>query len=160
MPETKTLYIDAAAQSGAWGVLARDARILQAGTTIYSMPASDRNAEYARWVREYDIHFLFDDQPQPAPSFYAVPRLDIFAVDSTGGCLATLGALTDLESDAPIVYLSGENQVYQVAPSGPEFLKIAPEWRQHLTPCEGIDFYESRAAAQEALEFISLPSLC
>ena len=37
--------------------------------------------------------------------FYAVPRVDIMAVDSRGGYIGTVGGLTDIESEFPICYI-------------------------------------------------------
>ena len=57
----------------------KDAEIIQAGTTIYSMPTELKDEEYQKFIDCYDIHFIFDNMALNV-DFYAVPRVDI-----TGG---------------------------------------------------------------------------
>lgn len=151
----KRIYLDAGSASGAWGVISGDAEIIQAGTTIYSMPVSYKNDEYARWAAEYDIHFIFDDAV-PAPDFYAVPRLDVFAVDSHGGFIGAIGACADLQGDAPVAYIDREKNVCQIAANGGEFMQNAPRWRNCLVPCDGMKLYPSKADAEGQLEFLDV----
>lgn len=154
----KTIYLDATALSGAWGVISQDAEIIQAGTTVYSMPVSDKNAEYDRWAAEYDICFIFDDCAVE-PDFYAVPRFDIFATDSRGGYIGTIGACTDLQGEEPVAYIDREKNVFLLAQNGAEFMCRAPQWRKYLEPWEGIKLYKSKVAADAELEFCILPEM-
>lgn len=130
----------------------RDAEVIPAGTSVYSMPARCRNAEYDRWQQEYGISFLFDGRRVEIP-FYAVPWVDIFAMDREGGCLGTLGQMTDLRGNAPICYIK-ERKCYLIAESGPDFMKRASDWRSYLSEYTGVELYDSREQAARMLEFV------
>ncbi len=133
-------------------VYIRNAEVIPAGTTVCSMPSRCRNAEYDRWQQEYGISFLFDDMRMEFP-FYAVPWVDIFAVDNEGGCLGTLGQQTDLEGNAPICYIK-DRKCCLIAESGPDFRKKASDWRNCLTEYTGVTLYDSREQAARTLEFV------
>lgn len=102
----KQLFLDVTSSNydganGAICVIRKDAEIIQAGTTIYSMPTELKDEEYQKFIDCYDIHFIFDDMALNV-DFYAVPRVDIMAIDSRGGYIGTVGGLTDIESEFPI----------------------------------------------------------
>lgn len=81
----KKLYLDCT-EGEVVSVYVRDAEVIPAGTTVYTMPLRERGPAYDRWGKEYGIYFLFEDMEVEIP-FYAVPRVDIFAVDGQGGFL-------------------------------------------------------------------------
>ena len=84
----KRLFLDVTSSNynganGAICVILKDAEIIQAGTTIYSMPTELMDEEYQKFIDCYDIHFIFDNMALNV-DFYAVPRVDIMAIDSRG----------------------------------------------------------------------------
>ncbi len=149
----RNVYLDVTQIKGSIGVYVRDAEVIWAGARINAMPVSLRDGEYARFAKEYDIHFIFEDS-LPAVDFYTIPMVDIFAVDSSGGYLGSVGMMADLQGDAPICYIDAAKNCYLAAANGPEFLAKLPEWKSSWTPCTGITFFESLEAAQEKYEFI------
>lgn len=62
----KKRYLDLTNQADCISIFVKDTQIIPAGTTLSSMPVRHKNAEYDRYARDYDIHFLFEDHlPQP-----------------------------------------------------------------------------------------------
>jgi len=150
----KKVYLDCAAGE-AVSIYIRDAEVVLAGTTIYPMSTRHRGAEYERWKQEYGICFIFDDMQVEAP-FYAVPRVDIFAIDGRGGYLGTVGQHTDLMAgDAPICYFI-DWKCYLIAENGPDFVENVADWRCRLTDFSGVTMYDSREQASRELPFISV----
>ena len=147
----KKLYLDRTEVHD--GVFIKDAEIIPAGTTIYSMSVKDRNAEYEKYADEYDINFIFDDDI-PLIDFYTIPQVDIVATDSQGGFFGTIGQTTDLKSNAPICYIDKDRNCYLIAENGKDFLKCAPMWRNSLKEYNGVTFYNSKSDAAEVVEII------
>lgn len=152
----KKVYLDRTAGE-VISVYIRDAEVIPAGTTIYSMSSRCRNAEYDRWQQEYGISFIFDDMQVEAP-FYAVPQVDIFAVDNQGGYLGTVGQQSDMEGEALVCYIK-DGKCYMIAESGPDFMEKAADWRSCLTDCAEVTLYDSREQAARMLEFVSASSV-
>lgn len=151
----RKVYLDCTAGE-AISVYIRDTEVIPAGTTIYSISSRCRNAEYDRWGQEYGISFIFDDMQVEVP-FFAVPWVDIFAVDNQGGYLGTVGEMTDMEGDAPVCYFK-EGKCYLIAESGPDFMEKAADWRSCLTDYPEVAMYDSMEQAARALEFVSVSS--
>ena len=154
----KKLYLDVTEMKTCTSVSVKDAEVIRAGTTIYSMPVKDKSDEYQRFAQEYDIHFIFDDNI-PQIGFYTVPQVDIMATDSDGGYIGTIGQQCDLESDAPICYIDSNRNCYLIAENGKEFLENAAVWKNCLKAYESIVFYNSKADAEKELEFVNIHSL-
>lgn len=148
----RKVYLDHTAGE-AISVYIRDTEVIPAGTTIYSISSHCRNAEYDRWEQEYGISFIFDDMQVEVP-FYAVPWVDIFAVDNQGGYLGTVGQMTDMEGDAPVCYFK-DGKCYLIAENGPDFMERAMDWRSCLTEYPGVAMYDSMEQAARTLEFVS-----
>ena len=153
----KKVYIDQTSNT-CTAVFVRDAQVISAGATIYSMPVKDKNSEYQRYAEEYDIHFIFDDHV-PQLDFYTIPQVDIFATDSAGGYIGSLGQSTDLSSDAPICYIDRNRRCFRIAQNGREFISHAADWKTRLTPCTDVEFYASLSNARETHEFLDLTDL-
>ena len=150
----RKVYFDKTAPENACtSVYVRNAEVIAAGTTIYSMSIKEKNAEYQKFAEEYKIHFIFDDK-LPTIDFYTVPWVDIFATDGNGGLFGTIGSITDLNADAPICYMDQEHTCFLAAENGNDFLTAAGSWREHLRPYAGITFYRSKEEAKQQLEFI------
>lgn len=153
----KKVYLDRTGGE-AVSVFLQDAEVIPAGTTIYSMPVKAQNAEYDRWAEAYDIHFIFDDR-KPETPFYAVPWMDIFAVDSRGGYIGTLGQLTDMAGDAPVCYVDRDGHCWRIAENGPDFVQEAAHWRSLLQEEQEVRLYASREQAGQELEFMELEKM-
>lgn len=147
------VYLDTTQSNICIGVFANGAEVVLAGTTVNIMPVTQKNSEYQRFAEEYDIHFIFDDNI-PEIDFYAVPMVEVFAVDSLGGYIGSLGQPTDLQENIPICYIDIDKNCYLIAENGKEFLKNAHQWKKHLTPCADIELFESLKEAQKNYEFL------
>ena len=100
----KKVYLDTTQSNICIGVFANGAEVVLAGTTVNAMAVKYKNGEYQRFAEEYDIHFIFEDNI-PKIDFYAIPMVEIFAVDSSGGYIGSLGQPTDLQENIPICYI-------------------------------------------------------
>lgn len=152
----KKLYMDMT-EAGCTALFAKDAEIVPAGTTIYSMPVKDKNPEYQRYADLYDFHFIFDDDI-PSVDFYAIPFIDIVAIDSQGGYIGTVGERSDLHGDAPICYIDKDRNCYYLARCFREIVQHPENWRKTRKPLDGIEFYTSKEDAMKRHEFIEIPS--
>ncbi len=153
----KKLLLDAAStnSNGAISVIRRDAEIIPAGTTVYSMPIADKNEEYQHFADAYDVHFIFEDMV-PDIDFYAVPRVDIMAVDSHGGYIGTVGGLTDMESEFPICYIDQSRKVFLIADTFKSFVLDCADWRKHLKSYDDVTLFSSKDEAAKEYEFIDI----
>lgn len=106
-----------------------------------------------KFAEEYDIHFVFEDNV-PKIDFYTVPMVEIFAVDSDGGYIVSVGQSTDLQEDIPICYIDADKRCYLIAENGKEFLMNVYQWKEQLTPCTNIEFFDSFEKAQETYDFL------
>lgn len=156
----KKLLLDAASTSsnGAISVIRSDAEIIPAGTTVYSMPIEDKHAEYQTFADCYDVHFIFDDMV-PNIDFYAVPRVDIMAVDSYGGYIGTVGGLTDMESEFPICYIDESMKVFLISDNFKRFAADCANWRKHLEPYNDVTLFSSKDEAAKEYEFLDIDML-
>ena len=153
--EVRKVFLDRTENKGPISVFIKDAEVISAGTTIYSMSVKSRNDEYQRYADEYDMRFIFDDDI-PEISFYAVPQIDIFARDSKGGFWGTLGSMSDFEEKVPICYIDHERKCFRAADSGKEFFKMLQENKVELKPEEGVEFYNSKSDAESRFEFVKM----
>lgn len=153
----KKVYFDNSA-GDCVSVYVKDAEVIQTGVSIYSMPVSEKNKEYERYALEYDIHFIFDDCV-PEIDFYAVPRIDVFAMDSEGGFICTVGGITDFQSEATICYIDKDREVYLVAENGRKFLKNVSGWKANRKIIQMEKIYVSQDEARQELEFIGMDEL-
>lgn len=130
-----------------------DTQVITSGSTVYNMDSSDKNEIYQQYADEYDIHFIFDDDIIEL-SFYAVPQVDVFATDSEGGLIGTVGSFTNLQSDLPICYINKYKECFLIANSGKDFLEMSKNWKINLKPYNEVIFYESKLEAEKELRFI------
>jgi len=156
------MYIDAT-QCACTTVFAKDEEgnpieIVQAGTTIYSMPIKDRK-DYLMIEEKSGVFFIFDDCI-PQVDFYAVPRIDIFARDNQDGYFGTIGDISDLEDlKAVICYIDKSRNLFKVANCMREFLfptETIRERIEHMNPISGITFCSSLKEADELYEFLNI----
>lgn len=153
MAEKRKLYMDMTENHGCTSVYIKGAEIIQAGVTVYSMPVSLRNEEYRKLADLYDLHFIFDDM-NVAVDFYTIPRIDIMAVDSQNGYIATIGEMSGIDSDAPICYIDQDQNVFLIAENARALIVDAANWQTDRRPYDGVRFFRTREEAQEVYEFL------
>ncbi len=142
----KKLYLDMTKNNTCSSIFMKDTEIIRTGTTVYSMPASARNAEYQRLADEYDVHFIFDDVKVRA-DIYTIPWTDIMATDSQGGYIVTVGEMSGPDSDAPICYIDREKNIFKIAENFREFIDNIKNWKENRKPFDGIRLFSSKEEA-------------
>ena len=68
---------------------------IPAGTSIFSMPDTEKNRKWKSFADKYDIHFIFENDI-PEVDFYSVPQFHIMATDSNGGLIGIIGGKDSL----------------------------------------------------------------
>lgn len=149
----KKIYLDMTRATMCIGAVVADAEVIPAGAVLSSMPVKHKNDEYERYAREYDIHFIFDDEA-PEVDFYTIPMVELFATDSEGGYIGSVGQATDLQKEIPICYIDKEQNCFLIADNGKEFLEKVTHWRLQLRPYADIEFYGSLEEAHQKYEFL------
>ena len=149
----RKVYLDTIQGELCISVFVNDAEVIFAGAAVNAMSVKHKNSEYQRFADEYDIHFIFEDEV-PKIDFYTIPMVDIFATDSAGGFIGSIGKMTDLQGDVPICYIDANRACYRIAENGEEFLSKVSHWKEELTPYADIEFWESLEAAREKYEFL------
>lgn len=143
--DDKTLYIDVEElhqrYEGAIGLCITDDSGKEqvpifTGKVILSMPVKDKQEKaYEILAEEYDVRFIFDNAI-PELKFYPIPQLNIFAIDSLGGCFASTNAAVDVsQNNAPIYYVNKELQCYCLAENLLSFIHLIvfqPDWKKGL----------------------------
>lgn len=149
----KKLYFDMTdPENSGTMAMVKGAEVILAGTTVYSMPVSDKNPEYDHLASEQDIHFIFDDCV-PEVAFYTIPYIDIFAHDSKGGLLGTVNGITDIKSDKQIIYIDAERRCYVAGQTLKHFLSKGKHWRDSMKMWKKIQFYASAEEAKSQNKF-------
>lgn len=149
----KKLYLDMTdPELAGTAVMVKAAEIIPVGTTVYSMPVSDKNPEYDHLASDCDIHFIFDDNI-PEIHFYTIPYIDIFAYDSKGGLLGSVNGRTDIESNKQIIYIDAERKCYVAGQTLKHFLSKGKNWRNSMKMWKKIQFYASADEAKSHNEF-------
>ena len=149
----RKVYLDTTQADMCIGVCVNDAEVVLAGTPVNAMSVKHKNSEYLRFAEEYDIQFIFADNV-PKVDFYSVPMVDVFAIDSVGGYIGSIGQSTDLEANIPICYIDAEKRCYLIATNGRDFLSNVHQWKEKLTPCTSIELFDSFEMAQKKYEFL------
>ena len=149
----RKVYLDTTQANMCISVYVNDAEVVQAGASVNVMSVKHKNSEYQKFAEEYDIHFIFADDV-PKVDFYTIPMVDIFAIDSAGGYIGSVGQSTDLEADIPICYIDAEKMCYLIATNGNDFLRKVGNWKEHLMPYNDIEFFDSLEMAQKKFEFL------
>ena len=149
----RKVYLDTTQADMCISVYLHDAEVVLAGASVNAMSVKHKNSEYQKFAEEYDIHFIFADDV-PKVDFYTVPMVDIFAVDSAGGYVGSVGQLTDLEADIPVCYIDAEKRCYLIATNGNDFLSKVGNWKADLMPYNDIEFFDSLEMAKKKFEFL------
>ena len=135
----RKVYLDTTQADMCISVYVNDAEVVPAGASVNAMSVKHKNSEYQKFAEEYDIHFIFADDV-PKVDFYTVPMVNIFAVDSAGGYVGSVGQLTYLEADIPICYIDFEKRCYLIATNGNDFLSKVGKWKADLMPYKDMEF--------------------
>lgn len=151
----KKIYIDKNSIPGPTSIWIKDAEVIWAGTVISTMPEKHKNEQYKTIASEYDVHFIFDDKI-PVADFFTVPLVDIFAIDSNGGYIGSIGEAAHLGSCATICYISQKKECYFIAENFEEFIKHLNEWKQHMTPYNELEIFSSKEDAEKKYEFYDM----
>ena len=154
------VYLDISEISNKTGAISyvfpANIEIIPTGTTISAMSIQDNNKDYRLYAEKHDLQFIFEDNI-PAIDFYAVPQLDIFALDNKGGMLATLGAATDInELTKPICYISNNRDCFTIADNLNQFMQMIAtqkEWRLNMKNTKNISIYSSKSEAEQKVNF-------
>lgn len=149
------IYLDVTKNRECRGIIYRGQLATPAGVTAYVMPLSDKCAEYDRFAEEYDIHFFFGAEA-PEIDFYTLPQVDIFARDSCGGYLGSVGQGADFQGDGPICYIDRGKRCWLVAENGAAFLKNVAHWADRRKPWDGVMVVASLEEAMERYVFLNL----
>ncbi len=101
-----------------------------------SYPGCEVTAHDRILSESYDLHLSFH-KDLPQFSFYPVPQLLIFAIDSLGGCFCSTNPAVNLRetAHADIYYLDQNRQIHWLAGSAPDFLSLVlfqPNWKEAL----------------------------
>ncbi|MDF2543873.1 MAG: hypothetical protein K0S47_3591 [Herbinix sp.] len=137
--------------------------LIFAGTTISSMPDSYNDDTYKLLAEKYDIKFIFDSYI-PMINFYAIPWVDIFAMDSNNGYWGTVGAATSIDNiTAKICYISKQNEVSIVSNNLNSFIypiaSIDERKKINMDITDDIILFQSKNEAEKCVEFLELPHL-
>lgn len=124
-----------------------------AGTSIFSMPDTERNKKWKSFADLYDIHFIFENHI-PEIDFYAVPQFHIMATDSNGGLIGIVGGKDSLNTHLPIGYISRERKCFLIAASGHSFVENMDRWKQLLKPYAELMLFDSKETAKKEKRFL------
>ena len=147
-----TQYLDMTQTAGCVAIIPENGEtVVLTGVSVYSMPLSVKRKEseiYDDFAQKYGIHFIFDDCI-PEIDFYAIPKIEIAATDNDGGFIASMGESFSLRDSVPLVYISSDQKTYLITEDSSKFLSIASEWKEKLTPYNGVALYASKEDARK-----------
>lgn len=150
-------YCGEAVSVGVPNVSDPETTIIPTGTTIRVMDSHEKLEYiglYEKLARDFDINFIFDDAI-PEIRFYAVPQVDIFAIDSFGGYWATIGGTTDIGNEkAPICFIDNEHHVFLISESFRNFIYPLDNIGERIEKkilIDNITFYDSKDDAKKAI---------
>lgn len=151
---TKTC-IDKNSLPGPTSIWIKDKEIIWTGIVINSMGVNCKNETYETYANEYDIQFIFDDNI-PVINFYTVPMVDVFAIDSDGGYIASVGEETFLGSNAPICYINKNKECFLIADNFSSFINKPENWKETMKPYIEIEIFGSMEEAKIKYEFLDV----
>ena len=140
------VYLDRTEIPGNTAFIFRDAEPMDVGATVYAMSVREKNDEYRRYAEEFDMRFIFTDEI-PEIRFFTVPQVDIFAVDSEGGCLGSVGSFFDSEN--PVCYIDLQGNCYHVSESAEALFANPLDWKKRMQPCKEIEIFRSKELAKQ-----------
>ena len=126
---------------------------IPAGTSIFSMPHTEKNRKWKSFADKYDIHFIFENDI-PEVDFYSVPQFHIMATDSNGGLIGIIGGKDSLNTHLPIGYITHDRDCFLIASSGYSFLENIDCWKQLRKPYEALKLFDSKDMAKKEVTFL------
>ena len=126
---------------------------IPAGTSIFSMPDTEKNRKWKSFADKYDIHFIFENDI-PEVDFYSVPQFHIMATDSNGGLIGIIGGKDSLNTHLPIGYITHDRDCFLIASSGYSFLENIDCWKQLRKPYEALKLFDSKDMAKKEVTFL------
>jgi len=134
--EQKLWYLDTEALGNSLPLFPSEIRVINAGKAIQpSYPDCEVIAIDRILSEQYDFHLNFH-KDLPQFSFYPVPNLLIFAIDSHGGnFVSTADSVNISEEAAAIFYLCRDGQLHYLAPNLRALLSLLvfiPDWKESL----------------------------
>ena len=151
----KKVYIDKSSVPGPTSIWIKDAEVIWADAAISSMSIKHKNEDYKKIALEHDVHFIFDDEI-PVVDFYTVPLVDIFAMDSTGGYIGSIGEAAYFGSNAIICYISPQKECFFIAKNFLEFINHLNGWKENMIPYNEVEFFSSKEEAEKKYEFLDM----
>ena len=151
----RKIYIDRNSVPGPTSVWIKDAEVIWAGAVLSSMNVKHKNEDYKKIASKHDVHFIFDDEI-PVVDFYTVPLVDIFAMDSTGGYIGSIGEAAYFGSNATICYISPQKECFFIADNFSEFINHLNVWNEHMVPYNELEFFCSKEDAENKYEFLDM----
>lgn len=151
----KKVYIDKSSVPGPTSIWIKDAEVIWADAAISSMSIKHKNEDYKKIALEHDVHFIFDDEI-PVVDFYPVPLVDIFAMDSTGGYIGSIGEAAYFGSNAIICYISPQKECFFIAKNFLEFINHLNGWKENMIPYNEVEFFSSKEEAEKKYEFLDM----
>ena len=130
-------------------LFSEETEVVHAGAVVHIEPESEDTNTYQRYADEHDIHFIFEENV-PQIDFYTVPMVEIFAVDSEGGYIGTIG---DLFEPVPVCYIDKEKNCYIASENAQAFLENPMGWKERLTPHSDIEIFKDLEEAKEKYDF-------
>lgn len=129
--------------------------VIYTGKIISAMPIQEKTEKvYEILANDYDVHFIFEDS-LPDLSFYPVPMLEIFAVDSFDGCFGTTcSGMSILDQNALIYYIDKNLKSYYLAENLREFISIIVsdlKWRKRL----GLEFISELSVSRASKDYLT-----
>lgn len=155
----KKFYVDKTAEKECRGYFMKDCELIWAGSTVASASVSERERhreEYERFAREYDVHFLFDDDAVQM-EFYTVPWTEVFARDSLGGFLAILNG--DAQSEGTVCLISADRKCFFVAENIRAFVEKTDGWQENLKLMKRVKVFESMEDAEKEFSFLKITEM-
>ena len=151
----KKVYIDKSSVPGPTSIWIKDSEVIWADAAISSMSIKHKNEDYKKIALEHDVHFIFDDEI-PVVDFYTVPLVDIFAMDSTGGYIGSIGEAAYFGSNAIICYISPQKECFFIAKNFLEFINHLNGWKENMIPYNEVEFFSSKEEAEKKYEFLDM----
>ncbi len=149
-----TVYCDITAEPECIGIIPNPGvEVIFTGVELHTEPSKYRTLPLAvRLAQECDVHFWFDDEKTEKP-FYTVPKTEVLAHDSRGGYVVVR------EGAAPLYYISPGFSCHRIVSGGGNLTDMGSTWWKNMIPCEDVEVFPSRAAAEEKYRILTLQQL-
>ena len=153
------VYCDVTAEHGCIGIIpGPGTQIIFTGVELHTEPAGYRTLPLAlRLAEECGLHFWFGDE-RPEKPFYTVSKTVAFAHDRSGGYFVTTGDIC-LDWSAPLYYIDTALVCHRIVPVGKNVADMGNSWRETMVPCDDIDVFPDRAAAEGRYRIRTLQQL-